>query len=140
MSIFGTSRIDLSFQHQSYRFLSKSDGLRIKNGGTKIDPPLNLSSAMELKPKSKHNQNHTLKKLQNLHIDLKEPSRSKMFLEIIPMSSRAITIQHLVYINTEVVSGISCLYPFYLAKSSTLWIPSSSTIHTPPLCTNFKNI
>ena len=48
MSIFGKSRITLSLKRKSSRFLSKSDGPRIENSETKIYPPSNLNSDIQL--------------------------------------------------------------------------------------------
>ena len=64
MSIFGTSQMTLSLKRQSSGLLLKSDGPRIENSRTKIGPPPNLKSAMQLNPKFKYNQNQTLGELQ----------------------------------------------------------------------------
>ena len=133
-------QITLSLQRQSSIFLLKSDRPCIENGGTKIDPPPNLKSTMQLKPTSKYNQNQTLGKLQNSCIDLGEPSRSKLFLGKIPMRSSTIMIQHLIYKNTKGVICISFLQSFSLTDPSTIRTPSSSTNQTPPLCLHFRNL
>ena len=140
MFIFGTCQITLSLKRQSTILSSKSNGLCIDNGGTKIDPPLNLKSAMQLNPNSKYNQNRTLGKLQNSGIEFGDPSRSKLSLAKIHMRYIAKIIQHMVYINTKGVSCIYCLHSFSHANISTLWTPNSSTTQTPPLCYHFRNL
>ena len=95
---------------------------------------------MHLKPLFKYNQHRTLEKLQNLLIEIGNPSRSKLSLAKIHMRPSATMIQHLVYVNTKGVSCISCLHSFFITKPLTLWTPSFSTIQTPPLCTHFINI
>ena len=92
MSIFSISRINLSFQRQSSTFLSKSDIRRIKNGGTKIDPPPNLKLAIKSNYTSKYNQNQTPRKLKNARKELEDPSISKISLETIYMRYFAIIL------------------------------------------------
>ena len=140
MIIFGTSQITLSFQRQSSRFLSKSDRPHIENNETKIYPPPNLKPPIQENPTSKHNKNQTRGKLQNARMELGDPSRSKISLAATPMSSSAIMIQHLVYVNTKGVNCISSLRSFSLTNPSTLWTPNYSTTQNPPLCTNYRNI
>ena len=120
-------------------FWLKSDGPRIDNSGTKIDLPPNLELVVQLKPTSKYNQNQTLGKLQHSRIELRDPSRSKMSLATSSMRSIAILIQHLVYVNTKVVSCISCLQSFSFTNPCKLWTPSFSSTKMPPLCLHFRN-
>ena len=138
MSIFDTSQITLSLQRQYSKLLSKSDRLRIENGGTKIDPPLNLKSVMHTKPMSKYNETRhwgSWKLVYWAH----RPFHIKTFLG--KKSYEVQSYNDPTYGICKYIGSELYLLPpvIYLMNPFKLWTPSSSTIQTPLLHPHFRN-